>query len=174
MISSKGIILRKRQPLTSRYSFICIGFCGTDTSDGKCLGWFQRSWAYHGDDGNLFIESGNGVVPSDDFGSAGIYSKGDIVGAGLNMKTGQGFCTLNGTRLDMGEYPRDLKLWLLKSTNKITGNAFDLPDERFLFGKLYPCVGFDSSDDGVGLRFLVNLDKSADHPFKFQRPFNSD
>jgi hypothetical protein len=92
-----------RQPLTSRYRIICIGFCGIDTGDGDYPGFFPRSWAYYGDDGKLFIDDME-TAPSNDFGFSGRFCKGDIVGAGLNMKTGQGFCTRNGKRLDMGEY----------------------------------------------------------------------
>lgn len=67
-------------------------------------GWYESSFAYHGDDGELFINFEEmGQSPSNDFGSQGKYGVGDTVGAGINTVTGQGFFTLNGKRLDIGE-----------------------------------------------------------------------
>ncbi|CAJ0555364.1 Ff.00g054290.m01.CDS01 [Fusarium sp. VM40] len=153
--SSKGFYFEVDVLENSWSGIICIGFCGVDTGYGDCPGWFTRSWAYHGDDGKLFIERLNGIIPSDDFGVFGTFGKGSTVGAGLDMTTGQGFCTLNGKRLNMG-------------------NAFEPRDKRFLFAKLYPCVGFDLTEGGTGLRLRVNLDQSTSHPFKYARPSNSD
>ncbi|CAG9996190.1 unnamed protein product [Clonostachys byssicola] len=64
-------------------------------------GWFRRSWAYHGDDGKFFIDTDFGDIPSADFGDSGKFGQGDIVGVGLDMKSGHKFCTRNGKRLDM-------------------------------------------------------------------------
>ncbi|VUC35735.1 unnamed protein product [Clonostachys rosea] len=128
---------------------IGIGFCGLVNSNHRMPGWFQRSWAYHGDDGKLFIQSGSGKTPSADFGDSGMFGQGDVVGVGLDMKSGQGFCTRNGKRLDMGD-------------------AFETLHKKFNFGKLYPCVGFSLEGLGVGLHFRVNFDGSKDHPFKFE------
>lgn len=61
------------------------------------------SFGYHGDDGNLFIDSGYAVDASPDFGPEGQYGKNDTVGIGLNMDTGEGFITLNGTKMDFGK-----------------------------------------------------------------------
>ena len=66
-------------------------------------GWYKGSWGYHGDDGKLFIENGYGVEPSEDFGAPGTFCAGDVVGVGLNMNTGTGFCTRNGKKLAMGK-----------------------------------------------------------------------
>lgn len=66
-------------------------------------GWCKGSWGYHGDDGCLFIAGGDGKRPTADFGDSGRFHSGDTVGCGLDMKTGEGFCTLNGKRLDMGK-----------------------------------------------------------------------
>ncbi|KAF5012140.1 hypothetical protein FDECE_1789 [Fusarium decemcellulare] len=129
-----------------------VGFCGSGSSDDQLPGWFQRSWGYHGDDGGLFIESGSRHSPSPDFGPAGMFGSGDVVGACLNMETGQGFCTRNGRRLNMG-------------------NALQSPNERLRYGKLYPCVGFYVNERGVGLHFIVNFDGSDRHPFKYQGSF---
>jgi hypothetical protein len=65
-----------------------------------------RSWAYHGDDGNLLLESSyRGHVSSSDFGGTGIFGKSDVVGGGLHVETGEGFCTRNSKKLNMGELP---------------------------------------------------------------------
>ncbi|KAK7415758.1 hypothetical protein QQX98_005671 [Neonectria punicea] len=83
-----------------------IGFCGKDTGNDQMPGWFLKSWAYHGDDGNLFIEyDEEGFVPSEHFGDNGTFGAGQVVGACMNVQTGQGFCTRDGARLDMGELP---------------------------------------------------------------------
>ncbi|KAG5751047.1 hypothetical protein H9Q70_006325 [Fusarium xylarioides] len=132
-----------------------IGFCAWDIEEDRMPGWFERSWAYHGDDGLLFVDSGDGDLPSRDFGEQGVFGSNDVVGVCLNMKTGQGFCTKNGKPLDMG-------------------GIFPLPDERFNYGKLYPCVGFDVTSEGVGLDFAVNFDGSGQHPFEYKGSFMFD
>lgn len=117
-------------------------------------GWSNGSWAFHGDDGRMFIEDPwNGDKPSDDFGlEAAAYGDrvGVIVGVGLDMRTGKGFCTLDGRRLDMGD-------------------VFD--DYRFNVGKMYPCVGVDVEEAGVGLEVKVVLRESATHPFVYRGPY---
>ncbi|WXC67156.1 hypothetical protein SNK03_012925 [Fusarium graminearum] len=130
-----------------------IGFCGSSNNDRDMPGWRDRSWGYHGDDGNLFIEAGRGTEPSKDFGANGQFRSNDVVGVCLNMKTGDGFCTRNGKRLNMG-------------------NAFRTQNRRFDYGKLYPCVGFDVASSGVGLHFMVNFGSSSFHPFTYQGPFD--
>ncbi|KAM6506325.1 hypothetical protein FSOLCH5_013313 [Fusarium solani] len=82
-----------------------LGFCGEDIGRDQMPGWFEGSWAYHGDDGKLFIGPGYGLVPTSDFGAPGEFGAGDVVGAGLNLETGGGFCTLNGKKMNMGELP---------------------------------------------------------------------
>ncbi|RSM18641.1 hypothetical protein CDV31_002570 [Fusarium ambrosium] len=115
-------------------------------------GWFKGSWGYHGDDGKFFIESGTGATPSSDFGENGEFKSGDIVGACLNMDTGQAFCTCNGKKLNMG-------------------NAFEGHEESFKYGKMYPCIGFSTAFDGMGLCVRVNFEGSGNHPFMYKGPF---
>lgn len=113
-------------------------------------GWFDGSWAYHGDDGVLFIESGNGVAPTPDSGAPGEFGAGDVVGACLNLETGEGFCTLNGKKMNMG-------------------NASEWT--KFKVVKMYPCVGVYTEEEGVGLHFVVNFGASSNHPFMYTGPF---
>ncbi|KAF7540966.1 hypothetical protein G7054_g967 [Neopestalotiopsis clavispora] len=127
-----------------------IGFCGVGDAINKMPGWFEGSWGFHGDDGLMFVESGFvGYTPSSDFGEAAKFGRGHIVGAHLNMQTGHVFCTLNGNRLNMGDEVKQ-------------------HSESLRFGKLYPCIGLDLTAEGVGLRFKVNFDGSASHPFKYK------
>ncbi|EXF73778.1 hypothetical protein CFIO01_07406 [Colletotrichum fioriniae PJ7] len=86
----------------SNSGILGIGFCGPSRpnySYGAMPGWFKGSWAYHGDDGKLFVESGYGFSPSPDFGGAGTFEYPDVVGVCLHLKTGQGFCTRNGEKI---------------------------------------------------------------------------
>lgn len=72
-------------------------------------GWYRFSWAYHGDDGALFVNARPdyfpvwSAEPSDDFGSDGEFGSTNTAGVGLNLETGEGFVTLNGERRDVGK-----------------------------------------------------------------------
>jgi Ran-binding protein 9/10 len=59
-------------------------------------GWNPRQWAYHGDDGMAFAETGAGHRYGPTWG------KGDLIGCGLDMDqggTGTIFFTKNGIHL---------------------------------------------------------------------------
>ena len=43
-------------------------------------------------------------IQKDNSGSPTTFGKGDTVGVYLDTKTGDGFCTKNGVRLDTGKY----------------------------------------------------------------------
>lgn len=131
-------------------------------------GHFEKSWGYHGDDGKLFVEGAKGFTPNDNFGSSGTYSKGDTVGVYLDTKTGRGFCTKNGKKLDIGKC--FVYLIIANSTKTLTGNAFAKSKGKFRLGKMYPCIGFSPKVEGVGLRFRVNLTGTGEYPFKYQIP----
>ncbi|KAG5517880.1 hypothetical protein PMAC_000335 [Pneumocystis sp. 'macacae'] len=64
-------------------------------------GWESDSWGYHGDDGHSFCCQGIGK----EYGPK--FTKGDIVGCGINFSSGIGFYTKNGVHL--GVAFRDLK-----------------------------------------------------------------
>jgi hypothetical protein len=54
-------------------------------------GWKKGSWAYHGDDGKLFLGKGQGV----EFGDT--YGLGDVIGCGSDIDKDEFFFTKNGT-----------------------------------------------------------------------------
>ncbi|KAG5804164.1 hypothetical protein H9Q71_011248 [Fusarium xylarioides] len=119
----------------SESKILGIGFSHFNTDRDSMPGWYPGSWGYHGDDGLLYISGDYVDSPRGDFGSPG-YGAGQTAGVGLNMETGEGFCTLDGKKLAMGDFFRN-------------HNA------AFQFGKIYPCVGFDVESGGVGLKFQI-------------------
>jgi hypothetical protein len=154
-----------------RYSIFDIGFGGLTDRDDNLPGWFKRSWGYYGDDGTLFVGSDPGATPSSDFGDSGKFKSGDVEGVCLNVNTGQGFCTRNGKKLNMGKLPAHRRETSIHRTNFMLGNAFEAHEESFKYGKMYPCVGFDVTKEGVGLHVRVNFDGSDSHPFMYKGPF---
>lgn len=76
-------------------SFISIGFSGPKVTLNRLPGWEPESWAYHGDDGLTFSCSASGK----NYGPK--YSTGDVIGCGVNFRTGQAFFTKNGVNLGM-------------------------------------------------------------------------
>ncbi|KAM7212774.1 Ankyrin repeat-containing domain protein [Rhypophila decipiens] len=113
-------------------------FCGSDTGEDEMPGWFKGSWAYHADDGQIFIESGQHIrTVSRDFGPRGQFGAGDTAGVYLNLNTGEAFYTLNGKKLDMGPS------FVLKNLTR---------------GKVYPCVGVDTTQ--AGKDFVASVLKS--------------
>ena len=80
---------------------IGIGFSGSKASLEKLPGWEPESWAYHGDDGNSFCCQS----PAKQFGPK--FTTNDVIGCGVNFKTGCAFFTKNG--INQGKpngYPR--------------------------------------------------------------------
>lgn len=84
-------------------------------------GWEPESWGYHGDDGNSFCCQGTGKPYGPQF------STNDIIGCGVNFRTGTAFFTKNGVEL---------------------GTAF-----RDIKGKLYPAVGMKRPGEHVRVNF---------------------
>ncbi|KAI9825022.1 MAG: hypothetical protein M1826_007100 [Phylliscum demangeonii] len=104
---------------------IGIGFSGPKVPLNRLPGWEPDSWAYHGDDGRSFCGSSTGK----DYGPQ--FETGDIIGCGVNFRTGCAFFTRNGIHL--GPAFRDVK------------------------GKLYPSVGMKRAGEGI----KVNLGQTA-------------
>jgi len=72
---------------------IGIGFSGRRTPLNRLPGWEAESWAYHGDDGYSFSCSANGKSYGPKFVSQ------DVIGCGINFRTGHAFFTKNGVHL---------------------------------------------------------------------------
>jgi len=73
---------------------IGIGFSSRRAQLNRLPGWEGESWAYHGDDGYSFscTSSGKAYGPR--------YSSQDVIGCGVNFRTGNAFFTKNG--IDLG------------------------------------------------------------------------
>ncbi|OCK74523.1 SPRY-domain-containing protein [Lepidopterella palustris CBS 459.81] len=78
---------------TGANSLIGIGFCNEDSPCIGMPGWGKGSWAYHGDDGKLFLEKGQGVQ----YGPT--YGAGDVIGCGVDNENNEMFFTKNGVSL---------------------------------------------------------------------------
>jgi hypothetical protein len=72
---------------------IGIGFSGKKTPLNRLPGWEAESWAYHGDDGYSFACSANGK------GYGPKFETHDVIGCGINFRTGHAFFTKNGVHL---------------------------------------------------------------------------
>lgn len=59
----------------------------------RAPGWEPNSWGYHGDDGNVFASQNVGKTYGPPFGT------GDVIGCGVNFRTGCAFYTKNGEHL---------------------------------------------------------------------------
>jgi hypothetical protein len=70
-----------------------VGFSGPKVTLNRFPGWEQESWAYHGDDGNVFCCNALGKP----YGKK--FSSNDVVGCGMNFRTGCAFFTKNGLHL---------------------------------------------------------------------------
>ena len=85
----------------SKDSAIAIGFSTAEASLERLPGWETHSWGYHGDDGKIFSgeHSGRSYGPT--------FSANDVVGCGIDFKSGHAFFTINGR--DLGPSFREIK-----------------------------------------------------------------
>ncbi|KAI0474507.1 concanavalin A-like lectin/glucanase domain-containing protein [Xylaria cf. heliscus] len=112
-------LLSKRRDETTT---VCVGFVAKNTSLARPPGWEQDSWGYHGDDGDIYAGGNVGKKYKDT-----TFSAGDVIGCGVNFRTGQAFFTKNGVNL--GPAFRDIK------------------------GKLYPVVGIKKAGELIRVNF---------------------
>ena len=101
---------------------IGIGFSTRKANLNRLPGWESESWAYHGDDGFMFGSTTSGKPYGPKFMSQ------DVIGCGMNFKTGSAFFTKNGTHL--GTAVQNVKL-----------------------DRLYPCVGLKKPGEHVRVNF---------------------
>ena len=80
---------------------IAIGFSSQKANLERLPGWEQESYAYHGDDGNMFFGENQGKK----YGP--IFGKDDTIGCGINFANNTAFFTKNGHEL--GVAFRDLR-----------------------------------------------------------------
>ncbi|EWZ81514.1 hypothetical protein FOWG_14519 [Fusarium oxysporum f. sp. lycopersici MN25] len=135
----------------------CVfGFCQSFVPQRSLPGWHKGSWAYHGDDGGLFVEEGWHTSRESDQ----TFDVGDVVGCGMNLDTGKGYRTKNGVLLDSGD--------AFENHNSLTGKL----NHDFSTGKFYPCLGFGANTQGTEMRIRVALQATEVHPFCFQGPYD--
>ncbi|PSK49422.1 hypothetical protein B9Z65_8217 [Elsinoe australis] len=102
---------------------IGIGFSSIKPSLNRLPGWELESWGYHGDDGFSFACSASGKPYGPKFSSL------DVIGCGINFKTGSAFFTKNGIFL---------------------GEAFTLTKAQ---DGLYPSVGIKKPQEHLRANF---------------------
>lgn len=74
---------------------IGVGFSGKKVNLNRLPGWETESWAYHGDDGYSFACTASGKAYGPRFAAQ------DVIGCGVNFRTGEAFFTKNGVYLGM-------------------------------------------------------------------------
>ncbi|TVY37986.1 Uncharacterized protein LSUB1_G003411 [Lachnellula subtilissima] len=79
------IISRKREEST-----VGVGFSSKSAPLSRVPGWEPESWAYHGDDGHSYGGQSSGKHYGPPFAAT------DVIGCGVNFRTGCAFFTKNG------------------------------------------------------------------------------
>lgn len=74
---------------------IGVGFSGPNVALSRIPGWEPDSFAYHGDDGQIFNNTTSGKNYGPKFGTL------DVIGCGINFRTNAAFFTKNGHMLGM-------------------------------------------------------------------------
>lgn len=107
-----------------RDGYIGVGLSAERVQLNRLPGWDTNSFGYHGDDGNVFTDSGSG----DKYGPT--FTTGDVIGCCLNLTDRTIFFTKNGENL---------------------GIAFD--PSKVPIRALYPTVGLQTPGEIVEVNF---------------------
>ena len=91
-VKSSASLLASISNTISRSS-IGIGFSKKGVILARIPGWEPDSWAYHGDDGNIY----SGQTTGKHYGTP--FTAGDTIGCGINFRTSSAFFTKNGDYL---------------------------------------------------------------------------
>jgi hypothetical protein len=83
---------------SSSRRMIGVGFSGPKVALSRIPGWEPDSFAYHGDDGQIFSNTTSGKAYGQKFSTL------DVIGCGINFRTNTAFFTKNGQMI--GEYRR--------------------------------------------------------------------
>ena len=123
---------------------IGVGLSGRRTTLNRLPGWEAESWAYHGDDGFLFTCSPGGKA----FGPQ--FATQDVVGCGINFRTGSIFFTKNGVFLGESraiyryKFPSQWRMLIHPTGNAVSGIRSD---------GLYPSVGVKRPNEHLRANF---------------------
>lgn len=74
---------------------VCVGFTTKNVSLARPPGWETDSYGYHGDDGTICAGQNVGKHYGPPFSAT------DVVGCGINFRTGTAFFTKNGVNLGL-------------------------------------------------------------------------
>ncbi|TQN75296.1 Ran-binding protein 10 [Colletotrichum shisoi] len=113
-----NVLSGKRDDMT-----IVIGFSGKSVGLARPPGWEADSWGYHSDDGHCYA----GQTAGKPYGPS--FTASDVIGCGVNFRTGEVFFTKNGVHL---------------------GTAFREVGKAC---SLYPTVGLKKSGEHVRVNF---------------------
>ncbi|OBR07537.1 SPRY domain-containing protein [Colletotrichum higginsianum IMI 349063] len=83
-----NVLSGKRDDMT-----IVIGFSGKSVGLARPPGWEADSWGYHSDDGHCYA----GQTAGKPYGPS--FTASDVIGCGVNFRTGEVFFTKNGVHL---------------------------------------------------------------------------
>lgn len=109
-------LLSRKACTNSGYSrMIGVGFSGPKVALSRIPGWEPDSFAYHGDDGQIFNNTTSGKTYGPKFGTL------DVIGCGINFRTNIAFFTKNGHMLGMNVVKSSEVQFIDKNRHRLSG-----------------------------------------------------
>jgi hypothetical protein len=105
-------------------------------------GWSEGSFAYHGDDGSLFLENQEGMP----YGPT--YGMFDVIGCGVDYGKGEVFFTKNGEYIGTYENRREPGVSPCANGWLLSGKALSVPP-----GEWFAVVGLGYKGARVSMNF---------------------